>query len=153
MRYIGIDYGTKRVGVAISNETNEFALPLSVLANDRGLLASIKKIIAEKEVGAIVLGESKNFKGEDNTIMSAISRFKKRLEKEIGLPVVLEPEFLTSAEAERMESRHSSYSRRSGLNLRRPAAKNEMLDASAAALILKSYLDKISSFQVLGYRF
>ena len=62
MRYLGIDYGSKRVGVAVSDEAGEFALPLSVLPNDKKLLPEIKKIIAEKQVGAVVLGEFKTFK-------------------------------------------------------------------------------------------
>ena len=125
MRYLGIDYGAKRVGVAVSNETNEFALPLAVLPNDQDLLSVFKKIIAEKKIEAVVLGESKNFKGEDNRIMAAISDFKASLEREAGLPVFLEPEFMTSAEAEHIQG------------------KTAMHDASAAALILKSYLDKL----------
>ena len=79
MRYLGIDYGSKRVGVAVSDEEGKFALPLSVLSNNQKLLPEIKKIIAEKQVGAVVLGESKNFKGEANVIMSAISKFREVL--------------------------------------------------------------------------
>lgn len=142
MRYLGIDYGKKRVGVAISDETGQFALPLSVLAGGSSLLEELKKIILEKKVGTIILGESKNFKGEDNAILSEIREFKQKFESEVGLPVFLEPEFMTSAEAERMGEQEPNQSRRSGLHLRSPKEKNKMLDASAAALILKSYLDK-----------
>lgn len=142
MRYLGIDYGSKRVGVAVSDEEGKFALPLSVLPNDRKLLPEIKKIIAEKKVGAMVLGESKNFKGEDNDIMAAIREFKVVLEKEIGLSVFLEPEFMTSAEAKRVNTREPEKSRKSGVRLRRPETKNVMLDASAAALILQSFLNQ-----------
>jgi putative Holliday junction resolvase len=124
MRYLGIDYGAKRVGVAVSNETNEFALPLAVLQNDDSLIPAIKKIVAEKEIGQIVLGESTNFKGEPNEIMKRIGPFKKELESAAGLPVYFEPEFYSSAEAERIQG------------------KTKSLDASAAAIILRSYLDK-----------
>ena len=124
MRYLGIDYGSKRVGLAISDEAGEFAFAHSVLQNNVELLPEIKKIIAEKDVEVVVLGESKNYKGEENVIMKAIKEFKVELEKVTGLPVYLEPEFMTSAEAERIQG------------------KNKMHDASAAALILKSYLDK-----------
>ncbi|MDO8664268.1 MAG: Holliday junction resolvase RuvX [Candidatus Liptonbacteria bacterium] len=142
MRYLGIDYGSKRVGVAISDEAGEFALPLTVLANDEKLLLEIKKIIAEKRVGAVVLGESKNFKGEDNVIMKGAREFKISLEKETELPVFLESELFTSAEADRMKPSVFGQNRKTGVRLRRPETKNVMLDASAAALILKSYLDK-----------
>lgn len=124
MKYLGIDFGSKRVGVAISDENNSFALPKAVLQNDSSLLEEIKKICAENSITGIVLGESKDFKGIDNPIMEKINSFKTEIEKTINLPVYLEPEFMTSSEAERLQG------------------KNAMLDASAAALILKSYLDK-----------
>ncbi|MBI2476368.1 MAG: Holliday junction resolvase RuvX [Candidatus Taylorbacteria bacterium] len=124
MRYLGIDYGTKRVGVAVSDEEGRFALPLLVLPNDKKVLADIKKIVNNKKIGAVVLGESKNFKGQDNVIMEAVRRFKSALESAVGLPVFFEPEFMTSAEAKRLQG------------------KTAMHDASAAALILKSFLEK-----------
>ncbi|MDO8591088.1 MAG: Holliday junction resolvase RuvX [bacterium] len=141
MRYLGIDYGTKRVGIALSDEAGEFAMPLIVLQNNNSLFPALKKIILEKKIGAIVLGESKNFKGEDNAIMSDITDFKNKFESETSLPVFLEPEFMTSAEANQ-EPERAGENRRSGLRLRRPKVKNIMHDASAAALILKSYLEK-----------
>ncbi len=141
MRHLGIDFGSKRVGIALSDEAGEFALPLSVLPNDEKLLPGIKKIISDKEIKAVVMGESKNFKGDDNTIMEAVRRFKANLEGETGLPVFLEPEFLTSAEADRIHTRDFAQSRKSGLRLRQPKVKNDMLDASAAALILQSFFN------------
>ena len=136
MRFLGIDYGSKRAGIAVSNETNEFALPLAVLPNNSELLPALKKIIAEKEVGTIVVGESKNFKGKDNVIMSAIREFKKTLERETRLSVVFEPEFMTSAEAARPPAREVRNPER-----KTRVKKNEELDASAAAIILQSYLN------------
>ncbi|OHA26425.1 MAG: hypothetical protein A3D52_02120 [Candidatus Taylorbacteria bacterium RIFCSPHIGHO2_02_FULL_44_36] len=134
MRYLGIDYGMKRVGVALSDETGEFALPFSVLPNGGGLLTAMAGICRDKNIGAIVLGESKNFAGEDNPLQEKINQFKKALEQTTGLPVKLEPEFFTSAEAARLQLRYPDGRRRA----------NKMLDASAAALILKSFLDKFS---------
>ena len=121
---MGIDYGTKRVGIAISDESQSFALPKVVLANDKKLISKIKEICEKENVEKIILGESKNFKMEDNKVMTKISEFKKVLEVETRREVIFEPEFMTSAEAERIQG------------------KNDMLDASAAALILKSYLEK-----------
>lgn len=127
MRYLGIDYGTKRVGVAISDETNSFALPKVVLPADSNLLENLQKIFLENNITTVVIGESKNYKMEENAIMGEVFSLKKKIEDECGLPVFLEPEFLTSAEAERLQG------------------KNKMLDASSAAIILKSYLDKIKN--------
>jgi len=124
MRYLGIDYGVKRVGVALSDETNKVALPLAVVENDRRLFDRLNDIVCERAITCIVLGESKNFKGGDNAVMEDIRNFKKRFEDQFSIPVILEPEFLTSHQAEKIQGR------------------NDMIDASAAALILQSYLDR-----------
>jgi putative Holliday junction resolvase len=124
MRYLGVDYGKKRVGIALSDERGEFALPKAVLPNDRELIKKIKEICDENGVKQVVIGESKNYKGEENAIMENIRSFADDLKGVTRLPVVFEPEFLTSAAAERIQG------------------KNEMHDASAAALILKSYLER-----------
>lgn len=142
MRYLGIDYGSKRVGVAVSDEEGKFALPLIVLPNDGKLVDAVRKIIGEKSVGAVVLGESKDFKGEDNAIMSDVREFKRVLEETTGLSVHFESEMFTSAEANRINLREPQRSRRSGVRQRRPETNNAMLDASAAAIILQSFLDR-----------
>lgn len=115
------------MGIAISDEEGRIAFPKSVIPAGKNLVSAVMKICADENVGEIVIGESKDFSGTDNPIMTQILRFVAELRKETGLPVHLEPEFFTSAEAERIQG------------------KNDMIDASAAALILKSYLDKIES--------
>ena len=62
MRYLGIDYGKRRVGVAISDGDGRLAFPETVLANDKNLVENFKKICAENKVGVIVLGESRDLK-------------------------------------------------------------------------------------------
>lgn len=123
MRYLGIDFGSKRVGVAISDPTKTFATPLSVLRNDSDLISEIKNICEKNKIEAIVVGESKDFHLKDNYIMKEISPFVENLKSSLKLPVYMHPEFLTSREAEHIQG------------------KNDMHDASAAALILKSYLE------------
>ena len=123
MRYLGIDYGEKRVGLALSDEQGDFSYPLSVIQNSDSLVSEIKKICKENNVGTIVIGESKNFNQEENPIMESVKVLKSNLEIETTLPVKLHPEFMTSLEAERLQGH------------------NDMHDASAAALILKSYLE------------
>ncbi len=127
MRSMGIDYGSKRVGIALSDESGKFALPKVVLQNNQKLLDEINTLICEHDVEIVVLGESKNFKGEENEIMVAVHAFKEKIENVLGKTVVFEPEFLTSHAAQRFQG------------------KNEMHDASAAALILQSYLDRSSN--------
>lgn len=126
MRLLGIDYGSKRVGVAISDNAGFFAYPHSVVKNDRNLLKTIEELCRKENVEKIILGESLNYKRERNIIMEDIDRIKGELEDVLRIPVVFEMETLSSAEAERIQG------------------KNEMIDASAAALILKSYIDKNS---------
>ena len=126
MRILGIDYGSKRIGVAISDEGGVFALPLTIVGNTDLLVTEIRKIAADNEVKEIVLGESRNYKNEPNTIWEDSVKFKHELEKE-GFEVHFEPEFMTSANAERFQG------------------KTEKVDASAAALILQSFLDRRNS--------
>ena len=146
MRYLGIDYGEKRIGIALSDENGKMTFAYGVIAN-RGrekVSAEIKKICAENSVGKIILGKSLNYKGEANPIMAKIEPFKTALEKETGLPIVYQNETLTSAEARRPIS--GPRKRPPVLNKRKSPEKEKKarmkIDASAAALILRSYLDK-----------
>jgi len=137
---MGIDYGSKRVGIAISDERNEFAMPKAVYPNDERLLQTVLDFVAHNDVGKIVMGESTDFQGRENKIMREVHEFKKNLERESGKSVFLEPEFFTSQEAERTGNRRPDH--HAGERPSRGETKNEMLDASAAALILKSFMDK-----------
>lgn len=123
MRILGIDYGSKRVGVAVSDEERKFALPLSVIKNTPDLAAEIEKIAADNDATEIVLGESRDYKGEGNKILLSSMRFKEDLEAR-GLKVIWEAEFMSSIQAERLQG------------------KNDKIDASAAAIILQLYLDR-----------
>jgi len=124
VRLLGIDYGLKRVGLAISSETDRFAYPYRVLVNNQHLVSEIAKICRQEGIGTIVLGESKDLSGKDNPIMKRLGVFKSELATETGLAVEWEPEFFTTTAAERLQG------------------KTETIDASAAALILSSYLER-----------
>lgn len=124
MKYLGIDFGLKRVGIAVSDDTGSIAFPKDVFPNDSLLLEKVLELCQQAGVGSIVVGESKDFSGNDNSVMTQARIFAHDLKEKTKLPVYFEPEFLTSIEAERLQG------------------KNDMLDASAAALILKSFLDK-----------
>lgn len=100
------------------------AFPKIVLQNKAGLVESIVKICKDNEVQAIIIGDSRNYNQEENDIMERAHEFKRALMDTIGVPVYLEPEFMSSAQAEIIQG------------------KNDMHDASAAAIILQSYLDK-----------
>lgn len=126
MRFLGIDYGSKRVGTALSDETGVLAFPHSVIPNDERLIPALKKIVTEEGVTEIVMGESRDYKGKENPIMESILVCKEALERTTNLPVHLEPEFLTSAQAAYFQGKH------------------DKLDASAAAIILQAYLDRLA---------
>lgn len=132
MKYLGIDYGTKRIGVAISDDTGTLAFPLTIVVARPDALAEIVEFAKKNGVQTIVLGESRNFKQEPNPVMEDIEQFKKNIEELSRLPVVYEQEFLTSAAARRLAQD------KRGETIVEP----DNIDASAAALILQSYLDR-----------
>lgn len=124
MKYLGIDYGEKRVGIAVSDADGKVAFPKVVFENDIKLLKKIGDMITDEACEAIVIGESKDYKGEDNKISPKIISFKRDLATVIKLPISLEPEFMSSMQVEKN------------------FGKTDMLDASAAAIILQTFLDK-----------
>ena len=126
MRYMGIDYGTKKVGVAFSNEDGTMAFPYDVFPNDAKLVGTLTHMAEERIVDEIVIGHSLGREGKPNKVQEAIDELVRDLTLQLGLPIHLEPEQYTSREAERIQG------------------KNEKIDASAAALILNSYLMKRS---------
>ncbi len=123
MKFLGIDYGIRKTGLAISNEEGTIAFPLEVVKNSRKLPSVITDLCREKGVSVIVLGESVDTADRSNPVMENIDQFKKKLEQDTRLPVHLQPEQFTSREAEQVQGK---------------TARN---DASAAALILQDFLD------------
>ena len=85
MRHLGIDYGSKRVGLAISDEGGVLAFPYKIIPNNTELVDMIHNICGEEEVSAIVLGESTDLSGNQNKIMGSIEEFKRNLEAESAL--------------------------------------------------------------------
>lgn len=124
MKYLGIDYGTKRVGTAVSDEEGKIAFPQTVLKNDKNLTAALAALCRERGVSEIVIGDSRKLSGEPNAISPEIEKLKIALAEETKLQTHYEPEFWSSAQAERFQG------------------KTDKLDASAAAIILQSFLDK-----------
>lgn len=143
MRYLGIDYGSKRVGLSLSDEEGMMAFPYKIISNNLDLVDSIHNICGQEEISAIVLGDSTDLSGAPNKIMGSIEEFKRNLEAELELPIYFEKEFMTTVFARglfsnvgRIEKVASSATRRRGVE------KQKTADASAAALILQRYLDR-----------
>lgn len=124
MRYLGIDYGSKKIGLALSDESGAMAFPLSVEPNDGQFMQKLTKLVEEKGVAEIVIGNSQNLEGKDNVIQESINAFIGDITLHIGIPVHLESELYTTKEAERIQG------------------KSGLTDASAAAIILNSFLSK-----------
>ena len=124
MKYLGIDYGEKRVGIATTDAEGKLAFPKVVLENNAGLIGKIGELCKELAIEAIVIGESKDYKGEENKINPKIIAFKRELGNALKLPITLEPEFMSSMQVEKT------------------FGKTDMLDASAASIILQTFLDK-----------
>lgn len=124
MKLMAIDYGEKRVGVASTDESGKFALPRTTFVNDDSLIENIISFKEGEGAEKIIIGESKKFDGSPNIIQSKIELFKTELEKR-GIEVVLHPEIFTTMEARRIQG------------------NTALTDASAAALILKSYIDNV----------
>lgn len=124
MRFMGIDYGTKRVGVALSDEGGVMAFPHSTIANTPALVEEIETLARAQEVSAIVIGRSLDRENAANAVQEDIESFIHDLTLRIGVPIYLEPEQYTTQEALRIQGR------------------TEQTDASAAAIILNSYLTK-----------
>jgi putative holliday junction resolvase len=147
MRYLGIDYGAKRVGLALSDEEGKMAFPYKIIRNDLELVDKVHNICGEEEVSAIVLGESHDLSGKPNKIMGSIEEFKRNLEAELDLPIYFEKEFMTTVEARRQPGQSGEQARgRAGKEVNNAKkvgkVKQAAADASAAALILARYLDR-----------
>lgn len=134
MKCIGIDYGTKRIGVAVSDDTGSLAFPLAVVKAGHGALEEVVRLAKEHGATKIIVGESRDNKGQMNAVMEDIEQFKKDVEELSGLPTEYEREFFTSSLAARQ------FAPEEGSRKKNPS--HDTLDASAAALILQSYLDK-----------
>jgi len=138
---MGIDYGTKRIGVAISDENGTLAFPKEIVENGAGTFSRLAEIIKEEKVEEIVVGESVDFSGKLNALSGRIEVFISELEEKFKLPVHKQKEFLTSVEARRSKNgKKDSQSPQSHSKVKQ--IKSGRMDASAAALILQRYLDR-----------
>ena len=121
-RLLGIDYGSKRIGTACSDEEGFLAFPHSVIENDNQLIDKLLALVEEKDIKTIVIGHSKDRDGSDNTIHRAVIKLIDKLSARCNLPIHLEPEQYTTQAALRIQGRTTKT------------------DAAAAALILDSFI-------------
>jgi putative holliday junction resolvase len=133
MRILAIDHGTKRMGIAISDEMRTIAQPLEYIAAEPidKFLGRLKEIIADKEVSLIVIGVPRNMDGTYGPAAARVQEFVTVLKEAVPVPIKSWDERLTSVQANRylIEA-----------DVRRSRRK-EKVDKTAAAILLQSYLD------------
>ena len=137
MNVLGIDHGTKRVGLAVGSTETGIAAPLKVVEHkgEKALIEDIKAVIVGETVGQVVIGLPLSEEGGATAQADVVRAFAAKLEAELTVPVTLEDERLSSREIEaHMEAMGGRKAwKASGLDR----------DAAAASLFLQTYLDKL----------
>lgn len=123
MKYLGVDYGTKKTGIAISDEEGSFAFPKEIIGTEN-IFQYIKDLIAEEKISGIVFGYSLASNGQENKIAPEVQFFAKKIESKLSVPIFFEREDFSSVEAHRYQTDKGNR------------------DDSAAAIILQRFLDK-----------
>ncbi len=133
MRILCLDPGRKRVGLALSDATELIATPLGVIQvhSRRQLLEEVARIVQREEVGKLVLGLPLHLNGSEGQEAERARVLASELSELLHLPIDMMDERLTSFEADRMLAD-------SGM---KPQKRKAHLDATAAAIILQTYLD------------
>jgi len=132
MRYLSIDYGTKRSGLAICDASETIVSPFGVVKDRKKLLEKIVSLIKTENIDAIVLGLPLNMDDSEGPQARLVQRFAERLKKNINVPIHFQDERLSSFSAEEKLA-YAELSR---------AKKRERIDAVAAAEILEAFLER-----------
>lgn len=140
---MGIDYGTSKVGIALSDEAGTMGFPREVLKNDERLMETVLALIEKEAVGAVVFGESLDFSGNGNPVLAKAHAFANALGEKTGVPIFWEQEMLTTQEARRaLDGTHPQHEANVSRARSATGGDSRSTDASAAALILTSYLSR-----------
>ena len=132
-KYLGLDFGEKRIGVAISDGLGLTAQPKPFIYNNEATITSIKKIIEEENICAIILGLPKDREGKEGKKATEVRQFMKILES-LNLPIILQDErYSTVAVTKHLLT----------MDVKRKKRKQQV-DSQAAAFILQGYLDKLN---------
>ena len=135
MRILALDHGTKRIGVAVSDETKTIAQPLEYIPAEpfADFLARLRQLVREKEIEQILVGLPRNMDGSYGPAAQKVEAFVAVLRGAITVPIKMWDERLTSAQANKILIQ---------AKVRRDKRK-EKVDKMAAAILLQSYLDGI----------
>ena len=134
MRYLGLDLGTKTLGVSVSDTTKTIANVLKTIRFDEysSLIVELKNIIEEYDIEKIGLGFPKNMNNTKGERCQATLEFKKLLEESFNIEIVLQDERLSTVEA-------TNYMLKADLSRKK---RKKKIDGLAANIILQTYLDK-----------
>jgi putative Holliday junction resolvase len=137
-RFLGLDIGDKRIGIAISDETLTLARPLATLtrASKREDFEKVKAICVEQQIEKIICGLPKTLRNEEGPQAQRVRRYADQLADAIGLPIEFWDERFSSVDAAERLTQASRQKR----------AKGD-IDSAAAAIILQGYLDSIHNLQ------
>jgi len=132
-RYLAIDFGKKRIGIAVTDPLNLFAYPLITIPNDTKFWSNLSKIISEYSVVKLILGYPIKENGDESVSSKEVLKFKDELGKKSNLPIVL------------IDERYSSKIARQRIITSVPSRKKRrdksLLDKNAAAVILEDFLN------------
>jgi putative Holliday junction resolvase len=133
-RYLGIDYGEKRVGLAITDPTRIIAQSLTVIENrsTKYLISEIKKILQEREISKIIVGLPLTLQGRDSKKTTEVREFVQKLAREVEIDIIFEDERFTTKIV---------HSRLRELG-KKPSRLREKVDQHAAETILQLYIDR-----------
>lgn len=136
MRILSIDHGTKRMGIALSDELKTIAQPVGYIPSEpfADFLVRLKEMIREKEVDLILVGMPRNMDGSYGPAALKVQEFVAVLKSALTIPIKTWDERLTSTQANRFLI---------SANVKRDKRK-EKVDQTAAAIILQSYLDSLA---------
>jgi putative Holliday junction resolvase len=137
MRILAIDHGTKRMGIAVSDELKTLAQPLEFIPAHpyESFLARLQELLKEKEVELILLGLPRNMDGSYGPAAIKVREFQAALQGVVNVPIKTWDERLTSVQANRFLIQG---------NVRREK-RREKVDQMAAAILLQSYLDSLAN--------
>ena len=132
-RILGIDYGSVRIGLALSDPLKIISRPYKVIKNSGSeTYRELEEIIAEQKVEAVILGLPLDKDGSDSSKTLEVREFAETLKIRLGIPVILWDERYTSAKA-------NSWLKEMGIDYKK---SKTVIDKIAAAIILKDYLDE-----------
>jgi putative Holliday junction resolvase len=150
VRILALDYGRVRIGMAIADAQTALAQPLGTLdrINRNEDMRRLRALVREQGVRQIVVGLPLRLDGTRGDMAEEAARFGQRVHKQLGLPVEMVYERLTSWEAERLLEEQQGRTIHAASGKKRKKENERMgVDAMAAALILKEYLDRQQTVQ------